>query len=301
MVSGILLILLFSKGIGFYSQRSYKHAWDMGHVLAFSVWTCLPILLWEDFRKWPFWKQSLLVIVSTLFLGILIEFIQVGFHRAPEAGDVARDLIGSLITISFFSPSRKAISKFSLRSVQTCVILMLLFAMYPLARALADEYTAKDQFPLLSDFETAFEIDRWGENPGLGIDRNIASHGESSLKVPLGTELYSGVSLLYFPSDWRNFRSLKFDVFNPSDTSLTIGCRINDIQHFENGGEYTDRYNARFLLRRGWNPVTISIGDIANAPVGRIMDMSKVQMVRVYVKQLANPGIIYIDHVRLEQ
>jgi len=273
----------------------------MGHVLAFSVWTYLLILLWEDFRRWPFWKQSLWVLVLTLSLGILIEFIQVRFHRAPEAGDVMRDLIGSLITLSFFSPSRKVISKFSLRLVQTCVVVMLLFGTYPLARALTDEYTAKNQFPLLSDFETPFEIDRWGENSGLAIDHNIAIHGESSLKVPLSTELYSGVSFLYFPRDWRNVHSLKFAVFNPSVDSLTIGCRINDIRHFENGGEYKDRYNANFLLRQGWNPITIPIGDIANAPIGRKMDMSKIQMVRVYVKQLTNPGEIYIDHVRLEQ
>jgi VanZ family protein len=267
-ISGILLVLLFSGGLGYYSQRSYKHAWDMGHVLAFSVWTYLLFLLWEDFRQWSLWKQFLWVIVLTLSFGILIELIQVRFHRAPEAGDVMRDMIGSLITISFLSPSRKAISKFSLRLLQACVLLMLLFGTYPLARALADEYMAKDQFPLLSDFETAFEIDRWGENSGLAIQHGIAIHGESSLKVPLSTELYSGVSFLYFPRDWRNFHFLNFAVFNPSGASLTIGCRINDIRHFETGG--------------------------------RKMDMSKIQMVRVYVKELTNPGVIYIDHVRLE-
>jgi VanZ family protein len=299
-ISGILCILLFSGGLGYYSQRSYRHAWDLGHVLAFSVWTYLLILLWEDFRQWPFWKHFFWVIVLTFSVGILIELIQVRFHRAPEVGDVMRDVIGSLITISFFSPSRKAISKFSLRLMQTCVVLMLLFGTYPLARALADEYTAKDQFPLLSDFETAFEIDRWGENPDLTINRKIAFHGESSLKVPLSTQLYSGVSFLYFPRNWRNFHSLKFAVFNPSVASLTIGCRINDIRHFETGGEYYDRYNARFLLRNGWNHITIPIRDISNAPIGRKMDMSKIQMVSVYVKKLTNPGEIYIDHVRLE-
>jgi hypothetical protein len=273
----------------------------MGHVLAFSVWAYLLLLLWKDLRQWPFLKQSLSVLFLTLSLGILIELIQVRFHRAPEIGDVMRDLTGSLITLSFFSPSRKNIPKFSLRLFQTCVALMLLFGTYPLAKALADEIIAKDQFPLLSDFETPFEIDRWGENSDLAIHRNIAIHGESSLKVPLSTELYSGVSLLYFPRDWRNFHSFKFAVFNPSVDSLTIGCRINDIHHFANGGEYNDRYNAMFLLRQGWNPITIPIGDIANAPIGRKMDMSKIQMMRVYVKQLTNPGEIYIDHVRLEQ
>ena len=273
----------------------------MGHVLAFSVWTYLLILLWEDFRQWPLWKQFLWVIVLTLSLGILIEFIQVGFHRAPEAGDVMRDLIGSLITLSFFSPSRRTIPKIPLLLLKTCVILLFLVGTYPLARALTDEYTAKNQFPLLSDFETPFEIDRWGENSGLAINHNIAIHGESSLKVPLSTELYSGVSLIYFPRDWRKFHSLKLAVYNPMVDSMTIGCRINDIQHFANGGESKDRYNANFILREGWNPITIPIGDIANAPVGRKMDMSKIQMMRVFVKQLKNPGEIYIDHVRLEQ
>jgi VanZ family protein len=300
-VSGILFILLFSGGFGYYSKHSYKHAWDMGHVLAFSVWTYLLLLVWKDFRQWPFLKQFISVFLFTLSLGILIEYLQVGFQRTPEIGDVMRDLIGSLITLSFISPSRKTIPIFSLRLVQTCVALMFLFGTYPLARALTDEYIAKNQFPLLSDFETAFEIDRWGENPDLAIHHNIAIHGESSLKVPLRTELYSGVSLLYFPRDWRNFHSLKIAVFNPSVGSLTIGCRINDIQHFTNGGEYNDRYNASFLLRQGWNTITITIGDIANAPLGRKMDMSKVQMVRIYVKQIPEPGEIYIDHVRLEQ
>jgi hypothetical protein len=70
----------------------------------------------------------------------------------------------------------------------------------PLAVAITDEWIAKNQFPVLADFETPFEIYRWVGGTAFDIDNGISYHGGSSLKIQLNTSKYSGVALKYFPA-----------------------------------------------------------------------------------------------------
>jgi len=186
------------------------------------------------------------------------------------------------------------------RMVRSLSASFLLVACLPIAVALCDEGIARAQFPLLSDFETPFEEDRWHRNANSSVDPSVARHGKASLRVEMDTSLYSGVSLVYFPRDWTGYRFLLLDVLNPSSEEINITCRIHDWRHEEGEQRYEDRFNKYIRLRQGWNDLRIDLGEVARAPVGRTMDLGEIRVVGLFASKLPAPRTIFVDHVRLE-
>jgi VanZ family protein len=299
LVSAICCLLLFVGGPDSFSSRSYKYSWDLGHILSFSVWSYLLLSLWEWISKQPLLIQSILVLPFALILGVLIELIQINIGRTFSNIDVFNDLIGSFIALIYFNASRRNISKVILRLLQFTAVFLILLAIFPLARASIDEYFSMKKFPILSDFETPFEIGRWSDRDKLEINHDIVRNGKSSLRVQLDTTKYSGTSLKYFPNDWRDFSTLRFSVFNTSFDPLKIHCKLYDMLHAVNGYNYDDRFNGEFTLTHGWNDIEIRIDRIANAPVERKMDLSNIRSFGIFVVSLSQPEVIYIDDVRL--
>ncbi len=299
LVSGICCLLLFVGGPDYFSPRSYKYSWDLGHILSFSIWSYLLLISWEWISKRSFLIQSILVLSFALVLGVLIELIQINISRTFSGVDIFNDLTGSLIALVFFNASHRKISSIILRLLQFTVAFLILLAIFPLARASIDEYFSMKKFPILSDFETPFEIERWSGKTKLKINNDIVRNGKSSLRVQLSTTKYSGTSLKYFPNDWRNFSTLQFSVFNTSFDPLKIHCKVYDMLHTVNGYTFDDMFNREFMLTHGWNDIKIRINIIANAPVKRKMNLSNIRSFGIFVVRLSQPKVIYIDDVRL--
>ncbi len=300
-ISGICLIFLFIGGPNRFSPRSYKHAWDLGHIVAFSLWSYLLLQVWQRIAPTPFFAQCFWTLLIMLCVGMLIEVLQSNMDRTSSVGDVLNDLLGTLITLVFVIPSRRYIHRNTLRILQGGVLFLFLVALFPLTRALIDEAITRRQFPVLSTFETPFEIERWkSNNSTLTLDPTIAKSGKASLKISLTTAQYSGASFVYFSRDWRNFKFLQLDIFTASSELSQIHCRIHDKRHVANDAQpYDDRFNGTFLLHRGWNTIKIPVDRILNAPVHRTMDLAHIDGLGVFVVRLPTPEAIYIDHVRL--
>ena len=294
----VLFVFFFVGGPDYHSARHLKAFWNLGHILFFAL---LAYLLFS-YRKWlegRFAAQSLIILGICLALGILIELFQYDFHRTPDAGDVFRDMIGGLVGMFFFMGSRKALRAKALATCQIITIGLVGLQVYPVLTALADEYLALKQFPVLSSFETPWEIARWKGSAARAIDSSVHLDGKCSLRVLLGTERYSGVGLEYFPRDWKGARSFRFSVFNPSQQMLSLTCRIHDLQH-ENGEQsFADRFNRQYEAPAGWTTIDIDVQDIRNAPKGRQMDMRHIAGVGIFAVNLPQPRVVYIDYVGL--
>ena len=102
-----------------------------------------------------FLRQCVAVVLIAIILGILIEWIQAGTKRTVDILDVVRNLIGTLVAISFLASANKTVPKLYLRTLRFLTILMVILAVLPFAKAVADEVLARIQFPVLSDFESA--------------------------------------------------------------------------------------------------------------------------------------------------
>ena len=291
--------MLFAGGPDYYSPRSFKNIWDLGHILFFSVLSYLILLSWSKNKKMTVFRQVFSVLFIVLLLGTLIEVAQAGSRRTPDVLDIIRNLIGCLITLIFFSQSKNSFPKSYRRSLQVITILLATAAIFPAVKSITDEIVALRQFPVLSDFETPFEIDRWSEDSEFSIDQTVSFHGQSSLKVVLNTSLYSGVSLKHFPGNWLQYKYLQLNIFNPDDEPIKVTCRINDIWHTQGNQDYDDRFNQSFSLVKGWNLITVPLEQVANAPKGRKMELDKVQELGIFVTGLSQSKTLYIDYVLL--
>lgn len=298
-IAAICFILFFVGGLGYYSPRSFKHFWDLGHILFFSILSYLIVLNWPKNSETTFLRQSIFVIIITICLGSLIELAQTASFRTSDLMDVARDVIGCLIALAFCAPNRKTIPKTCLTIFQTISVIMVSMAFLPLIAAIIDETAARNQFPVLSDFETRFEKDRWTGDAYFSTDNKIQSHGKESLKVILNTSLYSGVGLKYFPGNWMNFKELQLSIFNPDSEPIQLTCRIHDRQHSRGIQLYEDRFNKSFSISSGWNLIRIQLKEIENAPHKRKMTLNKIIGLGVFAVSLPKPRTVYIDYVRL--
>jgi hypothetical protein len=294
-------VLLFVGGPDVGSVRSFKYAWNLGHIIAFGLWTYLLLRYWDRLIHKSFWQQCLLMLVVTIVLGGLIEIAQYGPRRTPDMGDMVRNVIGAQLALAFFSPARKQILNRPLRLFQVALFAAALVQLIPVALALTDECQAARQFPVLADFETPWETSRWGGDAEFTRDRRFTRNGRYSLKVELNTTTYSGVSLNYFPSDWRGFKYLQFDIYNPSDKALKVTCRIHDALHAENELRYNDRFNRSYRLDPGWNAIRISLAEVAAAPRTRSMNLQAIMDFSIFAVRLPQTQTLYLDHVRLQR
>jgi VanZ family protein len=294
----LCITFLFAGKPGFYTARSSIYLWDLGHVLLFSLVSILIIQKIKWFNRFSLYKQLWYIITFSLFTGILIELAQVKFDRTPDVYDLLRNILGSVLGVAFYSPRRHKISIRIRKAIQILLIILTSFALYPFTAALVDEAIAWSQFPILSDFETPMEVNRWQNHFQLKLEKGLARKGDHSMRVSLTTSKYSGVSLKYFPNDWRDYTHLNFSIYNPDNDTLRVICRIHDVHH---NHSFNDRYNEAFYLKYGWNDFQIPINDILLAPKERRMDLSQIELIGIFTVRSPRRRLIYLDSFRLSR
>jgi VanZ family protein len=300
-----LLILVFPffflGGPGYYAARSYKSAWDLGHILFFSL---ASVELYKYYGSRASHLKPvhvfLRVFLVVFFLGLMIELLQMRTSgRSPDVFDILRNQLGALIGFVFFCSVRKKLSPFVIRTMQAGTILLLLCFLWPLTRAVIDERLTASQFPLLSDFETPFEAHRWQDIHQLQRVGSPVRHGKKSLRVQLSTKKYSGTALFYFSGDWSKYQWLNFSVYNPENIELSLHSRIHDRLHRQHGQVFKDRFHQQFTLHSGWNDLLISLDAVRTAPAGREMNMQEIEGFGIFVIRQPRPFILYLDNVYL--
>ena len=101
-----------------------------------------------------------------------------------------------------------------------------------------------------------------------------------------------------FPWELEKFQNLHISVYFHEKGQLVLICRVHDFVH---NNEYDDRYNERFFLKKGWNDLVIPLADIESAPVNRLMNMDKIEKLKLFVIHQDKEQMIYIDNVYLEK
>ena len=291
-------VLLFLGGPDYFSSRSFKHFWDIGHIFYFALLAVL-VLRWKPVCQMSLLKQWVAVLTITLVFGVLIELMQYGTSRTPDMGDVLRDLTGSLLVL-VFGPAGLGLQPASRRYfLRLMVVLLALVQLWPLTKSLIDEAIARRQFPLLSGFETPFETERWEGDGRLSIESVISAPESRLMKIWLTTDKYSGASLKYFNGDWASARTLHISLYNPDTSPLPVTCRIHDRQHTDGNQEFADRFNRSYLLTPGWNRIEIDLDEVEQSPATRKMDMRHIRGAMLFASPLPAPRMLYLDEIRL--
>ena len=212
---GIATVFLFTDGLDQQATRSAKALWDMGHVLYFILF-CHAWFKLKWVQKQRYFWLFIYTISLTLVLGTLIEVLQYGTSREPDRWDIAHDVLGSLIALTFHPNTIKR-SKLWLK---ISVTLLFIASLIPLSKAVFDETSAWLQFPVLADFSTPLEYTRFA---GESLKQQ-----NSQLKVIFSTATYSGFSLQYFKHDWSQYDYLQLRFNSPSNRPLTLNIKIHD-------------------------------------------------------------------------
>lgn len=296
----IFLALSLFDGPDYYSTRSFRELWNLGHILLFGMLSFTIRYYWPWFNRFPLFKRVFFIAVITTLLSVIIELSQWYFSNGtPDIADVRRNFFGATLILFFIK--KDLIYKYILVFLRIAVVIAICYELINPVTALTDEYRANHDFPVLGDFESELELSRWGNEILISSDNTYSLHGKKSLKANLKTTKYSGLSLKYFPNDWSKYNYLNFNLFNPDTLNLKMTCRVNDFKHCKNGNEYHDRFNKNIILQSGWNHYKINLEEVEKAPENRLMDMNQIQNLAIFATELSEEKIIYLDYVFLSK
>lgn len=150
---------------------------------------------------------------------------------------------------------------------------------------------------ILFDFETDKELDSfyWKCPILFGLSDEHVTHGIKSLRLEMFPSEYPGLAPKLADTDWRGYRELIFDVFNPQKRDIHLAVRIDDRKDYP---EYDDRFTGSFVLIPGSNVVRISLRSLVT-PGGRPLDKKKISRIFVFMNNPKERTVVYFDYFRL--
>ncbi|MCE9555813.1 MAG: VanZ family protein [Planctomycetes bacterium] len=242
-------------------------------------------------------------LLLTVF-GAATEVAQDFVGRGESWHDALNDAIGAAGGVLI----GMALEAFTLTRKTLVIILgvtIVLAAELDALSAVWDCYQQSRQMPLLASFESWHEPDRWWVNEA-DIER-VAAHatdGLWALKVDLHPGQYPGVALSEPPPDWSRYKELVFDIDvepivkgdDPAEP-LELYVKLQDLHH---NGEHNDRFHRPLRLTPGRHEIRIPLSEVAAAPRGRRMDMTRMGMLQFFAIQPPERRTFYLDNVRLE-
>jgi len=295
----LLSCLLFIGGSDTSSHRIYQEFWNTGHMVLFAglAMILLPLPL---FDKKPWWLLFAFISLFCLVLGMAIEAIQLVVGRSFEMKDLLNDLLGGYLGLLFFTALQSQRPIIIRVVMYPLMLLLVVVALRPLVSVVVDEFIMEDEFPVLADFETPYELSRWDTHlASISIDDKQVRYGQKAMRIEFVAGEYPGISLKSFPGVWQGFATVKFSVYNTTDLDITIKLKIYDRQHIDDGYEYSDRFNRELILRPGWNDFSIATENIQAAPKLRSLELGDVASFSLFLNELDKPMLMYFDGLRL--
>ena len=294
----IALIFSFTQKFDATVNRIVGTYMNFGHVVAFFLWTYLCFRFVPYLAKARVNERLIFALLFAVIGGGLIEIIQDFVGRDASLFDMGSDLIGALLAaLTFhFGDSRL---KSNVRFSSIIILLLIASVMHRnLIFVPVNEYYQRQQFPVLFDPDTPFEMTRLYENAEREIidDRDFGT----VLKISFNTDKYSTVSLENFPYDWRGFNALEIEIYQREEDIWPLNIRIQDIKHSRvDEQSFDDRYNKRFQMNSMHQIITIPFHEMINAPKGRRMDIHEMESIWLFTASANQSRTLYVKQIRL--
>lgn len=295
-VALLCFLLLFVGGPGSHPSRTFYYGWGLGHLFSFALWGSL-FLSWR--KSGSAWRLSVEVMLLALLLGGATELLQAGLGREASWQDLGTDLLGAALSAVFAPGLKSQLHSKWVLGLRFLVLVPVVWIVIPFVKVAVDDLVARQQFPLLSGFETPFEVGRWGGPCRRQLDSAQVYSGNAALRVDLDTRRYAGIALKYFPADWSGYRWLRLHIYNPNSGPFPFYFRIHDQAHSASGNRYSDRFNTSFEVAPGWTRLEVDLEQVAAAPKGRRLDLTKVAGMNLFVAKLDEPFSFYLDEIEL--
>ena len=289
--------LLFFGSQTLIQFRLLPYLWDYGHIALFAA------IFWLVFSKWNFFAEKsiystlLTTVLPIVIVSVPIELIQDINGREFSFLDIIRNCLGAAIATAFHPDSFSDKRTFSRSKLKYSVVGVLIIFSYPLLINTVDTINAYRSFPVLSDFESQFELTRWSGNQ-LEVEK-LDTNKNHILGNTFTTDEYSNLTFESFPGDWAGFSRISFRVFNDETIVHILNLRIHDQDHQNSNWDYNDRFNQVINLTPGWNKITIDLNLVKMQPNKRNIDMSKIEKFIIFSNNLQTNVRLYFDDFKL--
>ena len=270
---------------------------DMMHGPAFAVFAAMLVYL---LPKRTALQKFLVVVGVWVFLvggGVLAEIIQSFVGRSASLHDIAANACGVTAGVLWIT-TRGASSRRVRGWATTGAILLLVLGAIQAPFIMVDCLMQRLDEPILASFEGPLEMTRWKEiNCRVQRTPDHATHGLSSLRLELDKAVYTGIASKGLLHNWSKYKTLAFDVTVDEGPPVKLFVRVQDAGH---NCDRNDRFERTFQLAPGDHTIKIPLADVAEAPAGRTMDLSRVTDLHIILRDLDRPRVLYIDNIRLE-
>ena len=288
---GVLVVLVIAAIVSFAPPPGASHLsgelHNFGHVVVFAVigYVVARLLVRATLLR----VGGLAAVVITLLLGgalgYLTELAQSLMGGYLSRGDIARDLLGTLVGLIVAISQWPPFVRFRPWLLLAATVGFAVGAQ-SLVSTLLDYRARAAQMPVLFD-PAAVRTARFVEHKGAYAMRTVPlpapwarQAGEVAIEVSLDRGPWPGLTLAEPTPDWRAWRTLLVDVTNPGEQPLELILRVDDARH---NGDFTDRYNGPLLVpARTRTTFRVALADIANTPRGRRLEMQRIEKLMVF-------------------
>jgi hypothetical protein len=158
------------------------------------------------------------------------------------------------------------------------------------------ESTPKER--VLFDFESDADLDRlhWRCHVLYSLSPEHVTRGSRSLRMELYPSEYPGLTPFLGTKDWRGFKALGFDIYNPAEREVRLTLRIDDR---EKTSEYGERYNGAIVLKPGPNRVIRELAELKTSGSKRPLDLDRIYRFLLFAVRPAEKIVLYVDNIKL--
>jgi hypothetical protein len=290
----------------------WDRVFNAGHAPLFGVFAW--IALWGMVRAWPArgWRRlgryvAVFLLASAAGLGS--EILQHFTGRDADLGDWARDMAGivaCLLLAAAFDAGLRLPARWR-APLRVALVLAALVPVGVVARPVVEvaaAYAARDEaFPLLFGFDASWEhyfyFIHYAEMSFEPLPAPYRRNPENrAAYLNLEPVDYAGLTLREPVPDWRKYRSLDFIMVSTRPDTIPLALRIDDTTV---GKDWRRAGYVQFDLKPGMNTFRIPLEEIRRSPRARLLDMSRIQSITLFMVHIRHPVSLWWDDVRLEK
>ncbi len=293
-------VLLLSSMLLIY-RPSYVNAWwqtlfDWMHVPVFGLIALAFLGLTSSVR--PAWWRFGIAMLGGIALAFATEAAQIPLERNASVEDVVSDIAGVAAFLLAAASIRCRLPVMGAGLIASLAIVY--WSALPLIELTSAYVDRNKRFPVIFTpvSESADQFFRrknahgetqWDDSLGRAYER-LVFPAASSPSVYLH-EL--------FP-DWSGYQALEILAAVEGDSRMAVTIRIHDQAHLRGDQPHEDRFNRNISLEPGLNIVAIPLDDIERAPVGRSMDMTRIEMLVLFSAAAETERSMRLYELRLE-
>ena len=295
----LLMIVGLGDGVGL-RYPLLNDIWNAGHLVLFALLS-FSYFYRSTLEQYPLAYRVILTNIAALSLGAAIEYLQLRLGRSFSYADIVNDVIGAnlgLLVLALQKPRKKGRERLTL---QFGLILMLGLGLRGVELQLWDEWAMRKDFPVLANFETAQQLQRWEfTNVAARRSQQFSLSDSYSLEAQFLNGGYPSISLNQLIGDWSDLQFLHLSVYSVSRQVTSFELEVFDRQYRLNGSHFDDKFNISLAIAPGWNVIKIPLQVIENAPQQRNMDMRFIQSLSLFTHRPVVPVHLYIDSIGLQ-